>query len=127
VSRNIGVGLLAGGLAVLHLVLGGRVGVGVVRALVVADVKGGVSGAETVVVIASALRVLCRLLRNAKVQNAMVQSISVRPGGEPSKNLILRLSSACRGTWSYARSSAALSGSKAEGSGQDGKSGELHG
>jgi hypothetical protein len=95
--------------------------------LVVADVEGGVSGTETVVVIASALRVLCRLLRNANVQNAMIQSISFRSRREPFKNLVLRLSSACRGTWSYARGSAALSGSKAKGSGQDGESGELHG
>jgi hypothetical protein len=47
----------AGSLAILHLVLGGREGVGIVRAVVVADGERGISSAETVIVIAAAARV----------------------------------------------------------------------
>ena len=63
--------LLAGSLAVLHLVLRSGEGVGIVGALVVADDKVGVAAAETVVVSAAALRVLGRLLRDAEVQDAV--------------------------------------------------------
>jgi len=68
--------LLAGSLAVLHLVLRSGEGVGVVRALVVADDKVGVTTAKTVVISAAALRVLGRLLRNAEVQDAVSSCVS---------------------------------------------------
>jgi len=70
--RDVKVDPLAGSLAVLHLVLRGGEGIGIVRALVVADDKVSVATAETVVVIGAALRVLGRLLGNAEVQDAVV-------------------------------------------------------
>jgi len=70
--RDVKVDPLAGSLAVLHLVLRGGEGIGIVRALVVADDKVSVATAETVVVIGTALRVLGRLLGNAEVQDAVV-------------------------------------------------------
>jgi hypothetical protein len=117
----------AGSLAVLHLVLRGSEGVGVVGAVVVADGESGVSSAETVVVIAAAARVQCRLLRNADVQDTGSTCISVCCEREPSMNKILRLSSANRSACSHTRSSAGLSSNEAQGSSQNGESGELHG
>lgn len=57
--NNIEIDLLAGSLAVLHLVLRGGESVGIIGALVVADDKVSVATAETVVVVGAALRVLC--------------------------------------------------------------------
>lgn len=70
-------GLLGSSLAVLDFVLRGGECVGVVRALVVAHNEVGIASAETVVVVGSALRVACRLLRDAEVEDTVDHKVSV--------------------------------------------------
>lgn len=69
--------LHASGIAVLGLELRGVVGARVVGAVVVADGEVGVAGAKAVVVVAGALRGACLLLRNADVEDAVGNHVSV--------------------------------------------------
>ena len=67
----------ASSVAVLGLELRGVVGARVVGAVVVANGEVGVAGAKAVVVVAGALRGACLLLRDADVEDAVGNHVSV--------------------------------------------------